>query len=572
MSEVPALVARIREQAAHRPHHPAVRFHRAASGDAPAETTLTYDELDRQARAVAVGLRDLAGGSRVLLAHAPGLSFVTCFLGCMYAGLVPVPVPPPTGHRHQVQRSVGIARDCDATVVLTDPDGRPAVAEWLRQSDLDHVLCRTAEGLDADASDWVPVPRAEIAFLQYTSGSTSEPKGVMVGHANLADNIELMRRSHGWRAEDVFCSWLPVHHDMGLIAMLLTPLYLGATTVLFPAMDFLKRPFLWLQLLDRYRATVSCAPNFAYELATRQITDAQLQQLDLSAWRYACNGAEPIDAGTLTRFADRFAPAGLRPSALLPGYGLAEATLYVSGSRRDTPPVVLGADPDALARDRLASARPPAPSVALVSSGVVRDLDVRIVDPDTRRPLPARHVGEVWIRGGSVARGYWNRPEETAETFAARTDGGDGPFLRTGDLGAFDGDELFITGRRKEMLIINGRNLYPHDIEREAADVHPVFAALPGCVFSVPGRHGEAIVLVQEVRSRGLSETDLHGYARVAKSTLSTRLGVQVSNVVFVRPGHVLRTTSGKIQRRRMREQFLAGALEPLYADLDLHG
>lgn len=569
MSELPALVARIREHAARRPHHAAVRFHGTASGGRPQARTLTYDELDRAVRAVAVGLRRWPRGTRVLLAHAPGLSFVTSFLGCVYAGLVPVPVPPPSGHRHQVQRSAGVARDSGAAVALVDSAGRDAVAEWLTQSDLGHIVCGTAEEFAASACDWVPPPAAEIAFLQYTSGSTSEPKGVIVGHDNLANNIELMRCSHGWGPQDVFCSWLPVYHDMGLIAMLLTPIYLGATAVLFPAMDFLKRPFVWLELLDRYRATVSCAPNFAYELATRHVTDEQLARLDLAAWRYACNGAEPIDAATLDRFADRFAPAGLRPEALLPGYGLAEATLYVSGTRRHTPPVVLAVDPEALARDRLAPANGDAPSVRLVSSGVVRDLAVRIVHPETGEPLPERHIGEVWIRGGSVARGYWNRPAETEETFGARTAAGEGPFLRTGDLGAFDGDELYITGRRKEMLIINGRNLYPHDIEREAGDVDPVFAALPTCVFSVPGRQGEAIVLVQEIRSRGLSETDLRGYARTAKSVLSARLGVRVPNVVFVRPGHVLRTSSGKIQRRRMREHFLTGSLAPLYADLD---
>jgi acyl-CoA synthetase (AMP-forming)/AMP-acid ligase II len=573
------LVTRVREHAERTPDAVAVRFHRGAGVDPPV-VSLTYAQLDLAARTVAVGLRELHpdGDARVLLTHAPGLSFVTGFLGCLYAGVTPVPTPPPTGHRHQVVRSAGIARDCGAALVLTDPDSRAAVAGWLGEAELGGLVCAATEDIVGDPLRWrqPPADPARLAFLQYTSGSTSEPKGVMVSHGNLTHNIELMRRSHGWHAEHVFCSWLPTYHDMGLIAMLLTPLYLGATTVLLSAMDFLKRPHLWLDLIHQYRANISCAPNFAYDLATKQATDEQIARLDLSAWSHACNGAEPVNAATLARFAARFAPAGLRPEALLPGYGLAEATLYVSGTRVDTPPVVRRVDSAELAQDRLVPVGPAegadadaGPRTTLVSSGVVRDLDVRVVDADTGKVLADREIGEVWIRGDSVARGYWRRPDETAQTFGAVTAEGDGPFMRTGDLGAFDGEELFITGRRKEMLIINGRNLYPHDIEREATGVHPVFAALPNCVFSVPARGGEAVVLVQEVRARGMSTEELHGYARTAKTTLGGRLGVRVPNVVFVRPGRVLRTTSGKIQRRMMRELFMTGALEPLYEDLD---
>ncbi|MEE6259666.1 fatty acyl-AMP ligase [Plantactinospora sonchi] len=584
-------VTALGEVVARVPDKPAVLFHRASGVE-----SLTYRELDRAARSVAVWLRDRlpAGDARVVLAHAPGLSFVTAFVGCLYAGVTPVPVPPPTGHRHQVVRSAGIVADSGAAMVLTDPESLPAVLAWRDASGLGDIPCAgpatTPDAGESDPDRWRPPdPDPDrVAFLQYTSGSTSAPKGVMVGHGNLAHNIGLMRDCHGWHGDLVFCSWLPTYHDMGLIAMLLTPLCLGGTAVLLPAMDFLKRPYLWLDLISRYGAQVSCAPNFAYDLTARQVGDEQLGQLDLSHWRYACNGSEPINAGTLERFAARFAPAGFRRAALLPGYGLAEATLYVSGTRVDSPPVVRRVDTAALAADRLvasdgvASGDPvgvtpaalpgpdgPVPTTELVSSGVVRGIEVLVVDPATGVVLPDGQVGEVWIGGGSVASGYWRRPDETAETFGARTADGAGPFLRTGDLGAYLDGELFITGRRKEMLIVNGRNLYPHDVEREAAEVHPVFAELPTCVFSVPGRQGEAIVLVQEIRSRGLTGDDLHGYARTAKTALGARLGVRVGNVVFVRPGRILRTSSGKIQRRAMRDRFLAGTLESLHEDLD---
>lgn len=590
-------VTALGEVAARVPDKPAVLFHRSGGVE-----SLTYRELDRAARSIAVWLRDRlpAGDVRVVLAHAPGLSFVTAFVGCLYAGVTPVPVPPPTGHRHQVVRSAGIVADCGAALVLTDPETLPAVLAWRDASGLGDIPCAGLAATppeEVDPQRWsTPEPDPDrLAFLQYTSGSTSAPKGVMVSHANLAHNIGLMRDCHGWHGDLVFCSWLPTYHDMGLIAMLLTPLYLGGTAVLLPAMDFLKRPYLWLDLVSRYRAQVSCAPNFAYDLAVRQVGEEQVARLDLSGWRYACNGSEPISAGTLERFAARFAPAGFCPEALLPGYGLAEATLYVSGTRVDSPPVVRRVETAALAADRLVPSDAPAdrpvpldapadrlvePTAAaattagpattvLVSSGVVREIEVRVVDPVTGLVLPDGRVGEVWVGGGSVAAGYWRRPDETAETFGARTADGAGPFLRTGDLGAYLDGELFITGRRKEMLIVNGRNLYPHDVEREAAEVHPVFAELPTCVFSVPGRQGEAIVLVQEIRSRGLTGDDLRGYARTVKTTLTARLGVRLGNVVFVRPGRILRTSSGKVQRRAMRDRFLAGILESLHEELD---
>lgn len=531
-----------------------------------AEDTLTYGGLDRAARSVAAQL-PCRPGDRAVLAYPTGLEFVGAFLGCLYAGVIPVPMPAPGGGRNRRDRTEGIVRDADPSVVLTGEALLPSVGEWLGGRDLAGFTVMAPE---TDQPEDVPPPDGgdqAPAFLQYTSGSTSDPKGVMVSQANLVHNVELMRRSHGWHRDMRFCSWLPVHHDMGLIAMVLTPLFIGATAVLMPPIDFLKRPHLWPALIDRHRAEVGSAPNFAYDLCARSVSDEQVARLDLSCWRYACNGAEPIDADTLERFAARFAAAGLRPEALLPGYGLAEATLYVSGTPADVPPTVRRVAAGALERGGLAPAREGEPAVTVVSSGVVRDLDVRIVDPGTLRPLPDGRVGEVWIRGASVARGYWRRPAETRRTFHARTADGEGAFLRTGDLAALLDGELYITGRLKETLIIHGRNLYPHDIEREAARLDPAFAGLPCAVFSVPTPR-EEIVLVQELRARRLTEEDLRALADLLKRSLGTLLDLRLAAVAFVRRGQIPKTTSGKIQRLRTRELFLAGALDTLYEDV----
>ncbi|TDD40129.1 fatty acyl-AMP ligase [Actinomadura sp. KC06] len=547
----------------------AVRFFSGA-GERRTEEVLTYGALDRSARATAVALRErCVPGDRVLLPFPPGPGFAEAFLGCQYAGLVPVPVPVPARTSHQVDRTVSVAADARPALVLTAAAALPDVRARLDGQGLARlgaVAIETAREADPDGWDAPPRVPDDLAFLQYTSGSTSDPKGVMVSHANLVHNLDLMRRSHGWDRDTRFCSWLPLHHDMGLIAMLLMPLYLGGTAAIMPATDFLKRPRTWLQLMDETGAQVSCAPDFAYDLCARRVTAEQAAELDLSRWRQACNGAEPVRAETLRRFGERFAIAGFAPEAFLPGYGLAEATLYVSGAPAASAPVVTRVDAEALRRDAFVPAD--GGSASLVSSGHVRDLDVRIVDPATARTLPDGRVGEVWIRGGSVAQGYWMRPEETARAFGAVTSGGEGGFLRTGDLGVRQGTELYITGRLKEMLIVHGRNLYPHDIEREAEGLDEAFAGLASCAFAVPAPR-EEIVVVQEVRVRGLDAAEPSALARRARTALSTRLGVAVGGFVLVRVGQVSRTTSGKIQRLRVRERFAEGALRTVHEDLD---
>ncbi|MEV6163991.1 AMP-binding protein [Streptomyces sp. NPDC052052] len=571
MTDFESFVGALRRRAGQRPGHSAVRFCTGAD-----EEELTYGELDRRARAAAHWLTGrVAAGDRVLVSCGPGTGFLRAFLACLYAGAVPVPVPLPGGFGRQETRTTAIAADTGARLVLTDHTGLPAVTRWLdadpgTRPRPDVVDVAEAER-SGDAAAWrePAVDAGTLCFLQYTSGSTSDPKGVMVAHGALVHNLGLMRDSHGWHSGMTWCSWLPPYHDMGLIAMMLAPLFLGGTAVLMSATEFLKRPVTWLRLIDRYGAEISCAPDFAYDLCARRLTEEQTAGLDLSRWRYACNGAEPVDAATLDRFARRFAGAGFAARALLPGYGLAESTLYVSGTPVDAPPTVLAADAAALARGELVPGEHGAPVQQLAGSGVVRGLDVRIVDPRTRTELPEGRIGEIWIRGASVALGYWNRPEETERTFGARTADGTGPFLRTGDLGTLRQGELYVTGRIKEMIIVHGRNLYPHDIERELRSLDSAFSDHPTAVFASRARAGgaEEIVAVQEVRGRGRTEAELAALARGARARLAQRLGAKVGAVVLVKPGRILRTTSGKIQRTRMRQLFESGELDILHEE-----
>jgi acyl-CoA synthetase (AMP-forming)/AMP-acid ligase II len=564
----------LRRHAAERPDREAVTFIR--DHDAPdGADTLTYGEIDSEARRVGAWLQEQCRpGDRVLLIYPPGLDFVTAFLGCMYAGAVAVPAPVPGRFKHHQRRLTGMVADAGARLALTDTTQLAEVRSW---SDGEAPELETAAtdvpGL-GDPAAWRE-PRATgrtLVLLQYTSGSTGDPKGVMVDHGNLLHNADSFRRTLGLDGRTRFGGWIPLYHDMGLMTQLLPALLFGSACVLMSPTAFLKRPHLWLDLIDQHDLHFSAAPNFAYELCVRKIDESSAANLDLSRWRFALNGSEPIQASTLRDFAKRFAANGFRAEAFAPSYGMAEATVYVSGST-GRPLVVEKVDPEALEKHEMRPPEPGGPTREIVSCGCATEFDVRIVDPNTGRVLPDGVTGEIWLRGPSVAGGYWGRAEATEKTFRARTADGDGPYLRSGDLGAILRGELYVTGRIKDLLIVHGRNLYPHDIEHELRLAHPELAALAGAVVSIPAQREQAdqaeqVIVMHEIRGR-LAEDRLRDIAGGMRNTVSREFGVQAAGVLLLRPGAVRRTTSGKIQRTEMRNLLLAGDLAPLYQELE---
>lgn len=553
-----------------------------------ADRSITYGELVRSARSAGHRLsQQCSPGARVLLLHPTGIEFVQSLLACMYAGVVPVPVPLPGGYPHQRERLAGIVADAGATLALTDAAHEDEIRDWVTGAESAPVRALRVvliEPLTAAGGPAAPAPGTaatrtgldDLAFLQYTSGSTGDPKGVMVTHANVAHHTRSFAQSLDLGPGSVFCSWLPSYHDFGLIGMLLVPLGVGATTYLMTSTHFLKRPAAWLHLIDRSGATVIGAPNFGYEHCLRQARDRQLEGLDLSRVRTALNGAEPIDPNALDGFTRRFSAYGFGATCHAPAYGLAEATLTVSYPVADSGHTTVTVRSSALGEGRFEITQGPPDAddtTRLVGCGTPREGEVILVDR-TGAPLADGRVGEIWVRGPVVAAGYWGRQDATRETFGAIAADGSGPWLRTGDLGALHEASLVVTGRLKELLIIHGRNVFPYDLERLLQSVHPGAEGRPGAVFTPTERPG-TVVAVQEFRAalrptdpvtqaEALTELDTVVHEMAAR--LAEASGAQVTDVVLVRPGRVQRTTSGKIQRGRTREALESGALEPLHS------
>jgi len=530
------------------------------------EIRLTYRELDRQARAIAAWLEsnDLVG-QRALLCYPPGLEFISAFFGCLYAQVVAVPVYPP--RRSQLlSRLAAIACDAGAKAALTTQgvsrriqplvEQTPALRElaWL-------VSCSVPEGME---DCWEPqaVRGDTLAFLQYTSGSTGQPKGVMVSHANLMHNSALISYCFEHTRSGLGVFWLPAYHDMGLIGGILQPLFVGWPNVMMSPAAFLQRPYRWLAAISRYGATTSGGPGFAFDLCVRRITPQERETLDLSSWTVAFNGAEPVRAETLERFIEAFAPCGFRPETFYPCYGLAEATLIVSGGQATKAPTICTFDAAALARGEVAQAPPDGPAARkLVGCGqALPDVKIAIVDPETMAPVPDGRIGEIWTASPSVAQGYWEQPEATQATFGARlASSGDGPFLRTGDLGFLAEGELFITGRIKDLLIVNGLNHYPQDIELAAERSHPQLRPHCSAAFALPGEEREELVVLCEVERRAAG--DVGDIFSAIRRSVAEDHGLSVHAIVLLKAGSIPKTSSGKIQRTACREAYLEDTL-----------
>ena len=521
----------------------------------------SFGDLDRDARAVAAWLGSQPEAERpVLLLFEPGIDFWQAFLGCVYAGVVAVPTPLPLDER-SMKRVAGILRDADSSLALTTEKLRGLLSAGIEGFDLKRPLrCVAIDDAplsDADSWRMPELTLDDVAFLQYTSGSTGDPKGVAVTHGNVMNNEAAISDAIRADTTSVLVGWIPHWHDMGLIGQLLA-FFIGANLVTMSPLAFLKQPIRLLKAISDYRGTITAAPNFAYDLIARRVTPEQLADLDLSAWEVALNGAEPVRRRTVERITKTLAPAGFAPSAMRPGYGMAEVTLLATVSRGV--PRHLEADADALEQNRYTPASGRA--ISLVSSGEpASGVEVQIVDPEGLKVLPDGEVGEIWLRSASVASGYHNRPVETVEQFRAQTSHGDGPYLRTGDLGLLHDGELYVTGRLKDLLIANGRNLYPQDIEESLQDVHPAVAGSRGCAVSVDVDDAERLVLIQAIKTELLGDMSCGELAAAVKTAVARGFDIPAPSVVFVNRAGIHLTTSGKVQRASMRDAFLKGEL-----------
>ena len=574
---------------------------------------LTYAQLDCQARSIGALLQSYgARGERALLLYPTGLEFIAAFFGCLYAGVTAVPLPPP--HPAQPQRTLprlrAIVNDAQPTIVLTISSILSKVEGLFTQvQELSAIRWIATDKVDgALAPGWKhpAVSSDTLALLQYTSGSTATPKGVMVSHGNLLYNCACINQLFDPIPNGITVTWLPAFHDMGLANGIIQPVYKGRPCFMMSPQSFLQRPVRWLQAISHYKATVSGGPNFAYEQCIRKITPQQREGLDLSSWDVAYNGAEPIRSDTLERFAATFASCGFRPGVFHPCYGLAEATLLVSGGSLEAGSL-REIHAAALERNRFVEASDPRENVrTLVGSGrAILDTRIVVVDPESLTACAPDTVGEIWVSGPGVTKGYWNQPDETERTYRAYlADSGDGPFLRTGDLGFLKDGELFVTGRLKDLIIIAGRNLYPHDIELTVEQSHP--AIRTGCcaAFSVNVADEERLVVVAEierayqtpdrhqqngatqngatqighhengtmlngatyphVNGNGRPPLNAEAMIRAIRQAVAEEHDVRVYTAVLLKAGSLPKTSSGKVQRSVCQANYLNGTLATL--------
>ena len=533
---------------------------------------IRVSELANRARAIAARLQEhVSVGDRVLLVFPPGLDFISAFLGCLYAGALAVPATYPKPRR-PMPRLSAIAADCQPSAVLTVSQTLSTLEIARVAPELDGMPWIAVDAIDEEAAHaWrqPEIARESLAFLQYTSGSTSDPKGVMVSHGNLLHNLEVIRR--GFAIGEVTDSstgvfWLPAYHDMGLIGGILEPLYIGGHSVLMSPASFLHRPALWLQMISDFHGEISGAPNFAYDLCVEKVTAEQRASLDLSSWRVAFCGAEPIRQETLKRFAETFAPCGFDAAAFYPCYGMAEATLLAAGGRGPGVPTIKHVNRAALEQHRIevGTSSESLDDQPLVSCGnALMDQEIVIADLATGKACPEDRVGEIWISGPSVADGYWNRDDENAATFGATVAGYDRvPFLRTGDLGFISEGHLYITGRMKDVMIIRGRNHYPQDIEYTAGASHESLQGGGGAAFSIVDGGEEKLVVMHEVRrERGADYDDV---LRAIRRDVAREHEIEVHAVVLIRQASLPRTTSGKAQRSLCRERYLDSSVKDI--------
>ena len=533
---------------------------------------LSYAELDYRSRTVAARLQQISNpGDRVMLMYSPGLEFISGFLGCLYAGVIAVPTSSPGPARLEkiLPRISVIAENANTGIILTGSDQTDKLAALVRESkSLRAATIIPTDRLDPSLADhWNPVPssKSSIALLQYTSGSTAEPKGVMVSHGNIMHNLEFIHEREASSLESTSVTWLPPFHDMGLLEGVLSPIYGIYPQFLMSPLAFIQRPVRWLQAISKYRATTSGAPNFAYQYCVETIRKTQREGLDLSSWRVAYNGSEPVNMETMKNFASTFHKNGFDFDAFCPVYGLAESTALATGT-------ACGSGP---AQRRLNGGR----NETVTCGQAGKNSDILVVDPVSCQKCGQNEEGEIWLSGPSVARGYWNNPVQTDETFGAFVaDSDEGPYLRSGDLGYLVDGNLYVTGRIKELIILRGRKLFPQDIEHSASRAHALIHNRNVAAFSIDVEQGEQLVLLAELDLRQVKKLvtggkalsvplsiDFQAIAFDLVQAISNEHEVRVSTTLLMAPGQIPKTSSGKVQRSLCRNRFLETNIDYMF-------
>ncbi|MEY2855966.1 MAG: hypothetical protein RLZZ74_275 [Cyanobacteriota bacterium] len=537
----------------------------------------TYQQLDLQARAIAVELSaKVRPGDRALLVYPynAGIEFIAAFMGCLYAGVVAV-TDYPRQHIKSLSQYQDRIVDCQASIILTTQEFADRVkgqlvahpSLGLMALKLKDLSWMKSDRVDLSLADsWQP-PKIDgdtLAFLQYTSGSTGQPKGVMVTHGNVLHNSQVIYQSFGHHDQTKILMWLPMFHDMGLIGGVMQPIFAGLPAVLMSPIALAQNPFLWLQALSKYQITTSGGPNFAYDLLCQKITDEQRVSLDLSHWEVAFTGAEPVRAETLEKFSQLYEPCGFRKEAFYPCYGMAEATLFITGINVAEYPTIAYLDQKALTVDKVVAVAAEHPnSKAIVSCGHpwLGD-EIMIVDPETKTQCESDRVGEIWAAGKGIGAGYYQREEQTEATFQATL--ADHPaktYLRTGDLGFIKDGELYITGRIKDMMILWGRNHYPQHIEETVADCHPALRPNHGAAFSVDVGGEEQLVVAHEINRTDLRTINAEEVIGAIRLAVGEQNMANVFAVSLLKTGSIPKTSSGKIQRKACQSMFLDGSL-----------
>ena len=574
MSKYTNLVELLKDKAIAHPNRVAYRFLENSTTETGC---LTYQELDLQARAIASLLQSsVKPGAKALLVYAydAGLEFVAAFMGCLYADVVAVTTTPPRQSKDLAKLTQRITSS-DTEIVLTTQDFINAFKGKLLTNvslakQFQHLKLITTDNVDLGlAQDWKQpaITPQTLAFFQYTSGSTGNPKGVMVTHENILYNQEMIRQGFAHTEDTVVVGWLPLFHDMGLIGNILQPLYLGTESILMSPVSLAQKPFEWLKAITKYRATTSGGPNFAYDLLCLKATAEKLAELDLSSWLVAFSGAETVRAETIERFSHIFAPCGFKESAFYPCYGMAETTLFITGGLQTAKPIVKYVDSLSLEQNKAVEVASNTPnSKAIVGCGKPwLDTEAIIVDPQSLVSLNDDTVGEIWVRGSGVSQGYWNQPVETKDTFQAYlANDQEKAWLRTGDLGFISNGELYITGRLKEVMIFWGRYCYPQHVERTVQQAHSALKPNAGAAFSIDAMGAERLVIVQEVERSYLRSLNVPEIVTAICQAVGKEHEVEVYAVNLIKTGSIPKTSSGKIQRRTCAKQFLEQSLNTI--------